>query len=223
MTIQNVQAVIFDMDGTLVDSELITEQAVKRILRESEVTPENLDYTQFYGITWLNIESILQDIFPILGTTPLAGRLQHYFHTMGIEDPPAAIEGAQCAVQEASAHLKTAIGTSSNRESLDEVTDRLQLREVLSFAASAEDYERSKPAPDCYLLVAKNLGVAPEACLVFEDSIPGIRAAQAAQMQVVAVTHRSPNEVLARELADLAISNYTELPKDFWQSIAMNS
>ena len=219
MTIRNIQAVIFDMDGTLIDSELFTEHAVERVLNEAGLPTEGMDYKQFYGITWKNIEAILQGLFDSLRDQPLAAKLQHYFHSEGIKNPPDAIEGSPCAVQSAGEFMKAAIGTSSNRETLEEVIDQLGVRDSLGATVSAEDYENSKPAPDCYLLAAKNLDVEPTRCLVFEDSIPGIKAARAAGMAVVAITHRCTDEKLARELADMAISNYTELPEDFWQSI----
>ncbi|MBT6180001.1 MAG: HAD family phosphatase [Deltaproteobacteria bacterium] len=223
MAISNIQGVIFDMDGTLIDSELFTEQAVERLLTEEGLPTEGMDYKQFYGITWKNIESILQGLFEALKSKPLAAKLQHYFHSEGIKNPPDAIEGSPCAVQSAGKFMKAAIGTSSNRETLEEVIDQLGVRESLGAAVSAEDYQNSKPAPDCYLLAAKNLNVEPARCLVFEDSIPGIKAARAAGMAVIAITHRCTDENLAKELADMAISNYTELPEDFWQSIKAGS
>ena len=219
MAIANIQGVIFDMDGTLIDSELFTEQAVERLLTDHGLPTEHVDYKQFYGITWKNIEGKLQAQFPSLASTQLAATLQQHFHAMGLENPPDAIPGSPCAVQEAGKWMKAAIGTSSNRESLEEVITQLGIRDALSVAVSAEDYEHSKPAPDCYLLVAKNLSVQPHRCLVFEDSIPGIRAARAAGMSVIAITHRCTNEALAKELADMAIANFEELPEHFWQTI----
>ena len=223
MTIKNIQGVIFDMDGTLIDSELFTEQAVESLLQDNNLPTENVDYKQFYGITWKNIEAKLHHLFPALAQKELAATLQSYFHHMGIEHPPDPIEGSPLAVREAGKRMKAAIGTSSNRESLEEVIDQLGIRESLQAAVSAEDYENSKPAPDCYLLAAKNLGVEPSQCLVFEDSIPGIKAARAAGMFVIAITHRCTNEKLATELADMAIRNYTELPEDFWETIQARS
>jgi beta-phosphoglucomutase-like phosphatase (HAD superfamily) len=223
MIIANIKGVIFDMDGTLIDSELFTEQAVERLLKENGLPTDTVDYKEFYGITWKNIEGKIQKLFPTLANTTLAPTLQKYFHTMGMENPPDAIEGSPCAVQEAGKLMKAAIGTSSNRESLEEIIDQLGIRDSLSSAVSAEDYTNSKPAPDCYLLAAKNLGIDPKNCLVFEDSIPGIKAARAAGMFVIAITHRCTNEKLATELADMAIRNYTELPEDFWQTIKAGS
>ena len=220
MAITNIKAVIFDMDGTLVDSELLTEKAVEQLLDENDISPEGFDYTQCYGITWKNIEALIIEHFPQLSGKSLAGPLQHSFHTMGLELKPDPIPGAQWAVQAAHQVAKTAIGTSSNRESLDEVVERLELSDFLNTTASAEDYSKSKPAPDCYLYVAEKLGIAPKHCLVFEDSIPGIKAAKAAGMAAIAITHRCPNLELATELADKTITNYQELPKDFFSTIS---
>jgi HAD superfamily hydrolase (TIGR01509 family) len=222
MAITKIQAVIFDMDGTLVDSELLTEKAIVQLLEQNQISPTGFDYTQCYGITWKNIEALLIDHFPQLVGKELAGPLQQRFHSMGLELKPDPIPGAQWAVQSAHQVGKTAIGTSSNRESLDEVVERLNLADFLTTTASAEEYERSKPAPDCYLFVAEKLGVHPKNCVVFEDSIPGIRAAKAAGMATIAITHRCPNLELATKLADKTIKNYKELPEDFFSIISGN-
>lgn len=219
MAITNIHAVLFDMDGTLVDSELLTEKAVECVLVDHGLSIGNFDATACYGITWKKIEGILWSAFPTLSGHPLTQILQAHFHQMGLELKPAPIPGAQWAVKAASQVAQAAIGTSSNRESLLEVVQRLELNSFLSTTASAEDYTNSKPAPDCYLLLAKRLNIAPKNCLVFEDSIPGIQAAKAAGMKVIAITHRCHNLELARELADKTISNYNELPQDFFASI----
>jgi beta-phosphoglucomutase-like phosphatase (HAD superfamily) len=219
MTITGVEAVIFDMDGTLIDSELLTDKAVRQHLADQGIEPGDLDCTQFYGVTWVKIANMLAELFPSLDDSGLAATLQHHFHTMGLTSPPPPILGSSDAVRAAFRLAKTAIGTSSNRESLEEVIDYLDIRGDLSTTASAEDYENSKPHPDCYLTVANRLGVNPKCCLVFEDSIPGLQAARAAGMFAIAITHRTTDLALATEIADLAIANYSELEPDFFSII----
>ena len=220
MAIANIEAIIFDMDGTLVDSELLTQKAVQRILAQNQVSAGKFDFTQCYGITWKNIEALLWNRFPTISAIPLAATLEDLFYKMVNENKPDPIKGAKWAVQEANRVAKTAIGTSGKRQSLDEVVERLQLAPFLNTTVSAEDYEHSKPAPDCYLLVAQQLNVEPKKCLVFEDSIAGIQAARAAGMNVIAITHRCPNRKLASELTYRAVDNYEELPVGFFIRIS---
>ena len=221
MSISGIEAVIFDMDGTLIDSELLTDQAVRKLLVEKDVEPGDLDCTQFYGVTWAKIAAMLVEHFPAIDAEgpDLASGLQRHFHALGLASPPPPIDGSADAVRAAFRLAKTAIGTSSNRESLEEVIDYLHIRDVLSTTASAEDYENSKPAPDCYLMVANRLGVPVHQCLVFEDSIPGLKAAKFAGMSTVAITHRTTDLALATELADLAVTNYTELEPRFFERV----
>lgn len=97
----------------------------------------------------------------------------------------------------------------------------MRIGDNISFYLGFEDYENCKPDPDGYLKAAKKLRVDPKKCLVFEDSIPGIRAAKRAGMTVIAVTHRCPDIQPATELADMAIRNFSDLDKDIIGSIGL--
>lgn len=222
-----IKGVIFDMDGTLVDSEINTGLAVDRLLKEHGIDTTCLDDTLCYGKTWTLCVDELFKLYPRFkiamesnagGHAEAMTKLQHYFHH-GPTPPP--IKKAVWAVTQAHDIVgKSAIATSSNRESLEHTIDLLGIRSKLSVAIAAEDYQKSKPDPDPYLTAAKLLGEEPSNCLVFEDSIAGITAAKAAGMSVVAILQRSPNEQLARELADAAITNYEDLGDDFFESVS---
>ena len=114
MAIANIEAIIFDMDGTLVDSELLTQKAVQRILAQNQVSAGKFDFTQCYGITWKNIEGLLWDHFPTISAIPLAATLEDLFYKMVNENKPDPIKGAKWAVQEANRVAKTAIGIQAN-------------------------------------------------------------------------------------------------------------
>ena len=217
---RGVRAAIFDMDGTLVDSEPFTGHSVLAELRAADVDDPDLDTTRYYGCTWQSIATDLVQRHPRLAGRCTPESLDARFRRIWQESPPPPIPGMLRAIEAAGAHLATAIATSSHRGSVDDLFARLDVGRHFDAVVSAEDYERSKPDPQCFVLAARRLGVEPADCVVFEDSIAGLTAARAAGAKVVAVTHRSPEVQRARSLADLAVADYDELPERFFERIS---
>ncbi len=212
----DVDAFLFDMDGTLIDSERLTEAVVAGLLALRGVAgrvAQGLDYTRFHGVTWAAIAAMLRAAAPELGEPPpgeepLADELQRRFHRALIDEAPQTIPGAPEAVRAAAGRGLAALVTSSQRASAVHIVARLGLGEAFSELVCAEDVARSKPDPECYLAAAARLGVPPARCLVFEDSEAGLLAARAAGMRTVAIGGR-------REPADLAVADFTLLPPGF--------
>lgn len=204
------------MDGTLVDSELNTGFAVEKLLESSGIDMGDLDTTQYYGITWAAIAADVLSRFPQLNLPQqdVESLLDRYFH----QGPqPEEIKGASVAVRNAHATMKTAIVTSSNHGSAISMMENLNLLQEFDAVLGAENYTHSKPNPDPYVTAAGELGCKVEESLVFEDSIPGIQAARAAGMSVIAITQRTTNLAEVRRLADATIVNYLELPHQFFR------
>jgi HAD superfamily hydrolase (TIGR01509 family) len=156
-----------------------------------------------------------------------------YLHeTVGLREPPEVINdevvrrmlaryenelpvipGAIEAVRRvADAGLRLAVASSSNRELIDAVLDRLSLTELFEVTVSSEEVARGKPAPDVYLEAASRLDVEPMRCVAIEDSASGIRAARAAGMRVVAYPNRHyppAEDVLA--LAEAVVESLGDL------------
>ena len=97
-------------------------------------------------------------------------------------------------------------------DNVDFVLDGLRLRDLFEVVVDASQYEHGKPAPDCYLMAAARLGLAPSECLVFEDAVGGIRAAKAAGMCVAAITATMPREALAAESPDILVDSFVQFP-----------
>lgn len=223
MNIRGIQAVAFDMDGTLTDSEGLTAQAIVSLLASHGLTPVDDDETRYHGLTWAAIAAMLNREHPQLAGAASGEALQARFHARFVNEPPPLIEGAREAVIAAAERHRVAIASSSNRESVEHLVDRLRLHDAIPVRVCAEDCSYSKPDPECYLTAATRLGCDPARCLVFEDSLAGLRAARAAGARTVAITHGKDATQLeqVRPLADLLVRDYTELPADFFERIAM--
>jgi len=212
----NIQAVCFDMDGTLLDSEHLTDAAVASVLARYQVDID-VDSTRFHGVTWVQVEHTLQGLAPTLADLPLAAMLQAEFHAHLIATTPPVIAGSPQAVIAAAQRVGTAVVSSSNRASVEHVVARLNLAEALQYLVCAEDYQRSKPDPQSYQQAAESLGVECSQCLVFEDSVAGLAAARAAGMRVVAI--RPPSS--APVSADLVVADFTQLPAGFFEHMGV--
>jgi len=107
--------------------------------------------------------------------------------------------------------VKTAVVTSSNQQKMMSVyRNRQEFTTLFDAILTSEDFAESKPSPDCYLRAAARFGAEPAACVVFEDSINGLRSGRAAGMFVVGLATTNPREVIA-PLSDLQIDNYTTM------------
>jgi sugar-phosphatase len=208
-----IEAVLFDMDGTLILSEDRTDRAVLTLLAEHEIdAPPDFDLSDFHGVTWATSARNLKARWSALERVEVADGLQRHFHQTFITHPPPVVPGAVEAVQAAAASFPVAIVTSSNRETLELVCQQLQLVELLSTTVGAEDCSESKPSPEPFLLGAQRLGVSPKRCLIFEDSSAGVQAGLASGASVIAIGSASGHEP--------SIADYTTLPEAFFSALA---
>jgi beta-phosphoglucomutase-like phosphatase (HAD superfamily) len=225
--ISGVGAIIFDMDGTLVDSERITEQVVHELLDGRGLSSRDpggrvgggskLSPQHFEGRTWDQIERTLGELFVELAGEPLAAELQRRFDDAWRRCFPPAVPGAIEALRAAAACFPVGITTSSVRPSLELLLDEHNLREVVAATICAEDCERHKPDAQPYLKTAAALDVAPERCLVFEDSDSGLSAARAAGARTVAITRGAQPSAVALG-ADARIDDFRALPPSLFAS-----
>jgi HAD superfamily hydrolase (TIGR01509 family) len=206
-----IQAVVFDLDGVLIDSEPIWEQ-VRR------------GYVAAHGGTW---QPDTQSRLMGMSTDEWA----QYLTELGVRRPADAVAeevvakmvgrydddlplmpGAVDAVRRMAAHWRLGLASSSPDALIRRVLEDAGLVGVFEVALSTEDVGRGKPDPDVYLTVAQRMRVAPDLCAAVEDSSNGLRSAAAAGMAVVAVPHPAyPPRPDALALARLTVSNLAEL------------
>lgn len=187
--ITGIQAVIFDMDGVIIDSEPLWRRAMIQSFMEIGI-PFSDDHCRIttglrfkevaeywfktHAITHVTVEEFdelvinrLCNLVQLEGKT-MTGVMEalHFFKEKG---------------------LKIGIGTSSNNKLMNTVVDVLNIRHYFDVLCSAEHMDYGKPHPQIYLVCSKELGVHPMHCLVIEDSVNGIIAGKAAQMKVLAI------------------------------------
>lgn len=182
-----IQAVIFDCDGVLVDSEIIAHEVELRVLAELGLTYDLHDFkARFMGMSDRAFHAALEeDGRARLGRSiveDLAPRLACGY-AAAMNTRLAAVPGAADAVR--AVGCAKAVASSSTAKGLERKLRKTDLWDAFApHIYSAEHVERAKPAPDLFLHAAAKLKVAPRRCLVIEDSVNGVRAARAAGMRV---------------------------------------
>ncbi len=183
------QAFLFDLDGTLVDSERETGEAMARALsRGLGIQLEQYDKDFIIGRSWVAIYDSLKSRYPQLSwnreetVARTAMMRDEVFAELGITVLPGARE-----VLRMTRSLPRALVTGSSRVEATQVLPLIGPEAAFDVIFAAEDVPRSKPAPDGYQMAVAKLGVEPHQCVVVEDSVAGIAAGRAAGCIVVAV------------------------------------
>jgi sugar-phosphatase len=219
-----VRAALFDLDGTLVDSEIHTDTAVREIAGRHGVENFSLPHTETRGRTWGHIADAMRARGPIaLGRDALAEELLLYWDVIAAD--PTPVPGAQEALREASRHLALGVVSSSPRTVIDRLLAKLGIADCIPPEAriGGDAVARSKPDPEGYLLGARALKVDPTGCLVFVDRRAGLEAARAAGMRAVFIRCCAADIAGNTALATASTQDYRSLPPQFWARIAEGS
>jgi len=213
-----IDAIIFDLDGTIIDSEVFNLPAINASLAELGEPGIDLPESAYRGIRWSIIAEHVRVARPHLKGAPLEAAFHEHFQRL-VDTQASAIPGVVDFIHAVARRVPLAIGTSSPHESATSAVDRLGLQDTFRVIVGAEDYEMSKPAPDCFLVAAERLGVRPERCLVFEDSPAGLAAAQAAGMWSVAISHGRSATEAADLRAHLTLDDFMAWPDSLLLSL----
>jgi HAD superfamily hydrolase (TIGR01509 family) len=207
-----IAAVVFDLDGVIVDSEQVWDEVREAYVRETGGTYTDESARDMMGMSSPEWSRYMADALRVPGTPGEinAAIVERMLARYG--EAPPLLPGALEAVQRIGASLPLAIASSSNRELIDVVLRASGLADDFRATVSSEEVPRGKPWPDVYLEAALRLGVDPARCGAVEDSHNGIRSAKAAGMRVVAVpnAHYPPDDE-ALGLADVVVPSIDEL------------
>jgi HAD superfamily hydrolase (TIGR01509 family) len=207
-----LEAVVFDLDGVLVDSGIHHRAAWRALL--DEIGERGAD--EFWRLT---IGRPSTEAVPLLLGRPVpwheADRLarrkhEHYvrFARRGL----LPVAGVPRFVELLGAHgIARAVATSASRRDAERILEALALRHHFGAVVAAEDVRRGKPDPEVYLRAARGIGADPSRCLAFEDAVVGVQAARAAGLTVIGVTTAHSEAELRAAGAARAVTDFEEL------------
>lgn len=205
------RAVIFDMDGVLVDNAEYHRKAWIEFSRKKghPITLEEFETIGFGDVNKRYLEFVFKRVIEGDELTTLANEKEQLYRTLftqHIKSPKGLVELLEILKSNG---FKTAIGTSAPRENLDFVLDALKIRNYFDAFVDDSFVEKGKPNPEVYLKVAELLDVKPPHCVVIEDAYHGIAAAHNAGMKCIGLPTTYPAKQIAS--ADYVAEDFTDI------------
>lgn len=209
----NFKAVLFDLDGVVIDSNQGITAFWNMIAADYGVSLQESDFWQYiYGCP---ARETLTTLFPKLNMEErqaVHARLSAYETNLKYN----AVPGVTMFLEDlASNGVPTALVTSSEKWKLETVFNQLKIADLFTVLVTAEDIHHGKPDPECYRLAVERLGLAPEDCLVFEDALSGVRAAVNAGTHCIGVQRSEGARLLLKAGAFRVIPDFTVLEYQF--------
>lgn len=208
----HIHAILFDLDGVIVDSEALHNAAVATVAAAHGVAVPDALFDEFMGIP----DAVLLDH---INRTWLGGRLavadllaEKQTAFLQVADQVRAVPGALAFIRTARPRFRVfGLATSSLRANQALVFDRFDLHRYFDVVVTAEDVSHPKPAPEPYQQAAARLGLPTAACIVIEDSVNGILSGKGAGCQVLGLTTTYPAAELAAAGADAVCASFAEI------------
>jgi HAD superfamily hydrolase (TIGR01509 family) len=205
------EAVVFDMDGLLIDSEQVWDDVRENLAKERGGRYDETSQRDMMGMSSTEWSSYMHDRVGLAESPEEINRIVVEQMLQRYEAGPPWIPGAIDAVRRIAGSYTLGLASSSNRELIDAVLEAGGIADLFAATVSSEEVARGKPAPDVYLEAARRLGADPARCVAIEDSHSGIRSAKAAGMTCIAIpnAHFPPGDAAAE--ADVLLDRLDEL------------
>ena len=207
-----IDAVVFDMDGVIVDSEQVWDDVREQLAKERGGRWHDGAQAAMMGMSspewsaYMHDEIGLRESPEEINAEVVERMLGRYREQLPL------IDGAVDAVRRLAAEFRLGVASSSNRPLIETVLERAGIADLFDAVVSSEEVARGKPAPDVYLEAMRRLGAEPATTAAIEDSSNGIRAAYAAGMRVIALPNSHyPPAPDALALADAVVASPNEL------------
>jgi HAD superfamily hydrolase (TIGR01509 family) len=203
-----IEAVVFDLDGVLLDSEQLWDETREQLAKERGGRWHDRAQRDMMGMSSREWSRYMHETIGLPESPEDINREVVERLAAAYREQLPVIPGAREAVERLAARWPLGLASSSNRELIDLALELLGVRRLFKATVSSEEVARGKPAPDVYLEAARRLGVDPAHAAAIEDSHNGILAAKAAGMRVIAIPNRHfPPDERALEQADLVLDS----------------
>ena len=205
------KALIFDMDGVLINSEPLHERAKREALKEAGIeVPEAL----FANYTGRSDKAMIYEVASAHGESEercaeILDRKHRIYESL--EDTLLPVPGAVEFVHWAKAHYRLALATSATGRNREATLKSLQIESMFEVVVDSASFSQPKPSPEVFQIALQRLGLASAACLVIEDAVNGIVAARAAGCFTAGLTTSFSDVVLREAGADFVVGSYSEL------------
>jgi HAD superfamily hydrolase (TIGR01509 family) len=205
--IKKAKLAIFDMDGTIADSEKIAQKVTIDFFKDRGIIINKKEQKDVFGLNWKDLVREVLERNGMEYSQTLKDTLKERY-VRNMKKQVEAVPGVYDLLDFLKRKTKLALATNSRMREVDIICSRLNFNRFFELKLARDHVKNAKPDPEIYLKAASTLGAEPEECIVFEDSVVGIKAAKSAGMNCVAITNTYVPKFLKQ--ADLIIDSYTK-------------
>jgi HAD superfamily hydrolase (TIGR01509 family) len=208
-----LKAIIFDMDGVIIDSMPLHHQIEREMLREYGYDISEEEHNTFAGNTDYYMWSVMKERFNLEASVDELTAIKKELFVENLDKVKLLDNFYDFMLAVYNEKYLLAMASSNTRKAIDKVMDIFSLSKYIKVSVSGEEVEKGKPNPEIFLKAAKKLGVEPKNCLIIEDTFVGIQAAKAAGMKCIGFKNpNSGDQDLSG--ADLVVESFKELSVD---------